>query len=95
MSTDNKDGNWLDDFVFRISTAQNDTAITGASGKTANIDIVNYDEFGNQNNGKVQTASDNPYGYRGYYQDVESGMGIYQRATLFGKKLSHWNVNKE
>ncbi|MDR0287298.1 MAG: S8 family serine peptidase, partial [Clostridiales bacterium] len=73
MSTDNKDENWIDDFVFRISTAQNDTAITGASGKTANIDIVNYDEFGNQNSGKVQTASDNPYGYRGYYQDVESG----------------------
>ena len=37
---------------------------------------TNYDQYGNQNNGQAQDDKfyNNPYSYRGYYRDVESGL---------------------
>ncbi|MDD4493086.1 MAG: hypothetical protein PHV32_01835 [Eubacteriales bacterium] len=69
----------------RTANAQGDTAYN----TTTFNDIVNFDQYGNQNNGQVLTDESNPYGYRGYYGDVESG-NYYLNARYYDPQIQRF-----
>ncbi|MDD4414843.1 MAG: hypothetical protein PHR14_09945 [Oscillospiraceae bacterium] len=72
-------------YMPRTANAQGDTAFNTTPGN----DIVNFDQYGNQNNGQALTDESNPYGYRGYYGDVESG-NYYLSARYYDPEIQRF-----